>query len=203
MKHILLPLLLLLLSYPHPSHAHNGAVAIAVSVEGIVVDGDLSDWPEGMTRYEILHQGAGDPLTGTEDFHGIFQVGYNPQENALFVAVEVEDDSVVKKATGEVGWRTQETCEIYVKTTHEEGKEAGTQYHIKGSIPGVLGVGSVEDVEVEVQWGENGYRYEWRIDFDRVNAGQTHLQSEMIIGFDVAIWEKDEDSSSSWVETRK
>ena len=31
-----------------PLSAHNGAVAIAVPVEGIVVDGDLSDWPEGM-----------------------------------------------------------------------------------------------------------------------------------------------------------
>jgi len=33
-----------------PLYAHNGAVAIAVPVEGIVVDGDLSDWPEGMAR---------------------------------------------------------------------------------------------------------------------------------------------------------
>ncbi len=41
-------ILLLVLSYPHPTHAHNGAVAIAVPVEGITVDGDLSDWPEGL-----------------------------------------------------------------------------------------------------------------------------------------------------------
>ncbi|MBT7912798.1 SpoIIE family protein phosphatase [Candidatus Bathyarchaeota archaeon] len=191
--------LLFFLLHPYPSHAHNGAVAIAVPVEGITVDGDLSDWPEGMREYEIVHQEVGDPLTGAEDFRGVFQVGYNLQENALFVAVEVEDDSVVKRAIGEVSWRTQETCEIYVKAKHEEGNEMTTQYHIKGSIPGVLGVGSVEDVKVEVQWEESGYRYEWRIDFDRVSAGQTRLQSEMIIGFDVAIWEKDEDDSSSWV----
>ena len=35
-----------------PLLAHNGDVAIAVPVEGIVVDGDLSDWPE--RTYEIL-----------------------------------------------------------------------------------------------------------------------------------------------------
>ena len=35
-------LILLLLAVP--LIAHNGAVAIAVPVEGIVVDGDLSDW---------------------------------------------------------------------------------------------------------------------------------------------------------------
>ena len=35
--------LLLLAALSRPSGAHNGAVAIAVPVEGIVVDGDLSD----------------------------------------------------------------------------------------------------------------------------------------------------------------
>ena len=38
--------LILLLLLAVPLNAHNGAVAIAVPVEGIVVDGDLSDWPE-------------------------------------------------------------------------------------------------------------------------------------------------------------
>jgi hypothetical protein len=36
----LLPLIL-----AWPAQAHNGAVALAVPVEGITVDGDLSDWP--------------------------------------------------------------------------------------------------------------------------------------------------------------
>jgi len=47
-------LLSLLLSLP--VQAHNGAVAIAVPVEGITVDGDLSDWPEGMRKYSIQNQ---------------------------------------------------------------------------------------------------------------------------------------------------
>ena len=76
MKHIL-PFLLLLLLHPHPTTAHNGAVAIAVPVEGITVDGDLSDWPEGMREYEIAVQEAGDPLTGKEDFQGSFRIGFN------------------------------------------------------------------------------------------------------------------------------
>jgi hypothetical protein len=42
----LLTLGLLLIAFLCPLYAHNGAVAIAVPVEGIVVDGDLSDWPE-------------------------------------------------------------------------------------------------------------------------------------------------------------
>jgi len=42
------------LCYGCSVEAHNGKVAIAVPVEGIVVDGDLSDWPEDMRRYPIL-----------------------------------------------------------------------------------------------------------------------------------------------------
>jgi hypothetical protein len=46
---MILTLLLLLVAVP--LSAHNGAVAIAVPVEGIVVHGDLSDWPKGMDEY--------------------------------------------------------------------------------------------------------------------------------------------------------
>ena len=66
MKHIL-PLVLLLLLQPHPSHSHNGAVAIAVPVEGITVDGDLSDWPEGMREYDIELYESGDAPRDSSD----------------------------------------------------------------------------------------------------------------------------------------
>ena len=46
--------LLLALVLPHFAYAHNGAVAIAMPVEGIVIDGELSDWPEGMRQYPIV-----------------------------------------------------------------------------------------------------------------------------------------------------
>ena len=91
MKHILL-LPLLLLSFPHPTSAHNGAVAIAVPVEGIVVDGDLSDWPEGMREYPIELPESGDKPVDEEDFQGSFRIGFNEQENALYVAVGALDD---------------------------------------------------------------------------------------------------------------
>ena len=45
--------ILALLLLAAPLYAHNGAVAIAVPVEGIVVDGDLSDWQDGRTDYGI------------------------------------------------------------------------------------------------------------------------------------------------------
>jgi len=89
-----IPLLSLLLSLP--VQAHNGAVAVAVPVEGITVDGDLSDWPDGLPHYPIalgkeLHYKSRDIV----DFRAAFQVGYSINENALYLAIKVEDESII------------------------------------------------------------------------------------------------------------
>ena len=79
-----------------PATAHNGALAIAVPVEGIKVDGDLSDWPVEMRRYPIaLFADGSDRPKDTMDFQGDFRVGYNERENTLYFAVEMQDESVV------------------------------------------------------------------------------------------------------------
>jgi len=59
------------------AEAHNGQAGVAYPLAGITVDGDLSDWPEGMRRYPILHNDDGDPTGGAGDFRGFFRVGYN------------------------------------------------------------------------------------------------------------------------------
>ena len=61
-----------------------------------VVDGDLSDWPADLIRYPILFQEAGAPLRSAADFSGSFRVGYDPAENALYIAVEVADGVQIK-----------------------------------------------------------------------------------------------------------
>ena len=55
---------LLVLGLSGPAVAHNGAVAIAVPVEGIAIDGDLSDWPEGLVRYPVALHVYGDKPEG-------------------------------------------------------------------------------------------------------------------------------------------
>ncbi len=60
----LLYVALLLTALSCPAAAHNGAVAIAVPLEGIVVDGDLSDWLSwgqlgGLGDVVLAGQGAG------------------------------------------------------------------------------------------------------------------------------------------------
>ncbi len=57
----ILSILLLCLTIPRHISAHNGAMAIAEPVRGITIDGDLSDWPEGMATYTVGRAEALDP----------------------------------------------------------------------------------------------------------------------------------------------
>ena len=199
MKHILLlllPLLLLILLHPHPSHAHNGAVAIAVPVQGIVVDGDLSEWPDGMREYEIELCEYGDKPVNEEDFKGWFRVGYNEQENALYVAVEVQDESVVVDESAGTAWDSKDGCEVYVDEGHGKNGVPVTQYAIRGKN---RSVSSWENIEVKVQRSVDFHQYEWRIDLNGTNDGRVELCSGMLVVVDVVVCDKDSDGSFSWM----
>ena len=86
-----------------PVAAHNGAVALAYPVDGITVDGDLSAWPEGLGQYPIsypiLFYNPYVPLHSKKpiderDHRGAFRLAYNVEGNALFLGVEVQDESI-------------------------------------------------------------------------------------------------------------
>lgn len=153
--------LLFLLAALGRAEAHNGAVAIAVPVAGITIDGDFSDWPADMRRYPILHREDGIRLKNAEDFQGEFRVGYNATENALYVAVEVQDESTVTDTTtAGAPWDTptQDGCAVYLEPGHREENTSPAQYMSWGNTRRVDGVGRVEDVEVEVQRGAGLHR---------------------------------------------
>ena len=189
--------LLLLTSLP-PAHAYPGRVAVAYPVEGIAVDGDLSDWPEEMIAYPLLFQDDGNPLHGSGDFGGSFRVGYSEQENALYIAVKVEDDSVVKGQPEQKGYNTQDGCEIYLHG-HQPGQKVPVQYFLRGPNRGTWGPDTSKNMQVEVNWEESGYQLEWRIDIGSASNGTAFLHPEMELGFDVSIWDKDQDGTASWI----
>jgi serine phosphatase RsbU (regulator of sigma subunit)/ligand-binding sensor domain-containing protein len=203
--------LLLLFSQPHPSHAHNGAVAIAVPVEGITVDGDFSDWPEGMREYPTELPEYGVAPRDSADFQGWFRIGYNEDENALYVAVEVRDESlVIDSVVSETFSDDSDGCEVYVDIGLEKEDAPIVQHGIWGNlrrrysfgIPGSF-VNQLQeewrDVEVEVQRNEGSHHYEWRISIDGMSKGEIELRPQTLLGFDVVVCDKDEDGSFSWM----
>ena len=139
---------LLLCGSSMPLHAHNGAVAIAVPVEGIIVDGDLADWPEDMVKYPIRRVEAGVPVQDEADLQGFFRIGYSEGKNALYIAVEALDQSVVIDTSSTPDWDTQDGCEVYIDAVHGRENASGGQYSVRGEA---LGVYEFADVSVRVQ----------------------------------------------------
>jgi hypothetical protein len=95
-----------LLGGTSPGYSQNAAVGIAYPAKGITVDGDLSDWPKGLQTYRIERIEFGDKLTGKDDLNSHFRIAYNASERALYLAVEVSDDSLVLDGPGQPVWNS-------------------------------------------------------------------------------------------------
>lgn len=177
-----------------PTYGQNGSVGIAYPAKSITVDGDLGDWPEGLRSYPIARIETGDKLVGKDDVEAHFRLAFNPGERALYVAVDVRDDSVVLDAPGEVSWNTQDSCELFIDSVHAAGEPAITQYARYGDRNRVTGPPGASEKSMKVAVSRTDHRivYEWRIE-----AAQ-QLEPGRVIGFDVSVADKDQDGSFSW-----
>ena len=77
-------------------------------VEGITVDGDLSDWPDDLERYPICRPGRGILPTYGEDLTAWFRVAYSKADSTLYVAAEAVDDTI----------SAQDGCLVYIGDPH-------------------------------------------------------------------------------------
>ncbi len=182
----------LLLSGLQTAYAHSGTTALAYPVQGITIDGDLSDWPTDLAVYPIAHAEYGDPPDGPQDVEGHFRIGYDLDQNALYVAIIVQDQSVVIADADSSSWDNQDGCELYIDSAHLHTGSTLIQYARYGDQTQVYGR---TDDKHDVAVRRTGTRqvYEWRIDVaDAMRPGQS-------LGFDLSIADMDEDGSFSWL----
>jgi signal transduction histidine kinase len=191
-------LILLAFGFPGEAEATPEKIALGYPVEGITVDGDLSDWPEDMIRYPVLFQEHGDKLRGVRDFEGWMQVGYSQEENALYVAASVLDDSIVKGWPGEGSWDTQDGGELYLYR-HQPDQKGPVQYFARENGHGVHGPDRPENVQSVMAWREDGYQFEWRIDITGSSGGRVELRPDQEFGFDLSLYDQDRDGTGSWI----
>ncbi len=177
-----------------PAYGQNGAIGIAYPAKGIVIDGDLSDWPKDLKTYPIERIEFGDKLSSKEDLKAHFRVAYDASEHALYVAVEVKDNSILTETQGEVVWNSQDSCELFVDANHIGGGSPVEQFARYGSqnqIVSPLGT-SEKAMKVGVTRTDSTIVYEWRIE----TPGS--LDPDRVIGFDVSVADKDKDGTFSW-----
>ncbi|MBT5589606.1 MAG: hypothetical protein HOJ45_16525, partial [Gemmatimonadetes bacterium] len=179
-----------------PTAAHNGAVAHAPALEGIVIDGDLSDWPDDTQWLPITHLEAGIPVNGEKDLQAWHAIGHGEDGTVLLIAVRVEDDVWVDDPNT-VYYSQVDGVEIYVDATHDD---QSSQFEYRGSHY------TVEfSEEAAMQRGENTQTYEWRIPLadlpGAAEAGIARLSSEHPVGYDVVVVDVDQANQRdySWV----
>jgi hypothetical protein len=196
----------------------------APALEGIAIDGDLSDWPDSMTihsldklfHYDGMRQRFEDlertDLVEPDDLSAAFAVGYSPEEQLLYVAVIVRDETLIASSTSHL---TTDAVELFVdglrgdrRVSHREGielPEIPVQQYI--AIPGdgpvyglpephnpVLTGGDVKKTGTRMAFRREGdiTTYEWAIQvFDRYPDEPTRLEPGKRIGFDVAVADED------------
>lgn len=191
-------------------HAHNGHIASAEPVNDITIDGDLSDWPSEMKRQFIASTiFLCDGSTDRDGFKGSYRVGCNYQENALYVAFEIEDDTIVLDPIGDEEWSARDGCEIFLSLEHQGDESLPVQYVYRDQPASIFDNRFNEDLAKQVKAArasdDNHLVYEWRIDLTGLSEGKCELAKGATIGFDVAYLDRDSEqdyafySSSSGV----
>lgn len=186
--------------------------AAAYILEDVDIDGDLDDWPEDMPSYPIATKTAAYGATDIEhadlatstDLSPRFKMGYDPDEDLVYLAVEVRDDA---KWTGN-GYAATDACEVYVSGLSGRNPLQYVMIPGKGSYgPGYDGNpglyrGSMRNTRTRGAFQRRGdvTVYEWAIEvFDRYPDRPTDLEAGGTIGFDVVVVDKDATGATAWV----
>ena len=206
LSRILTGFILFSLSFYAPAMAHNGAVAIAVPVEGITIDGDLADWPGEMQWYPISITAGGAPPRDAVDLTARFKIGYHLQENALYAAVEVRDESTQIDEIHGPHWYLLDGCEIYVDAAHSQEDLLFERYAVLGEFRrmypqqgGTLMLEDRSDIALSVQHRGQIHIYEWRINVGEQGKEGIRLEPGRSLGLEIAVLDRDADGSSSWM----
>jgi RNA polymerase sigma factor (sigma-70 family) len=189
---------------------------VARPLAGIVIDGDLGDWPANIERHRIERgngQGArnrslADRPEGTAPAD--FSVGYDPERNLIYLAVVVRDARpVVGQAdpwhtdamevfldgrfdpgtTGRVIWKGDMTAEAMPVMQYAGIPAKGGVYGQSDGNPALM-YGDVRKTRTTMAWTRRDgvITYEWAIQaFDRYPDRPSRLEPGRRLGFDVAV----------------
>ncbi|MCL6265976.1 beta-lactamase family protein [Flagellimonas myxillae] len=170
------------------------AIAYAIPMQNFNLDGDLSEWPSTMIQYPIKNAELGEKPAGEEDFHGNFRIAYNPDQNEVYIAMEISDESTVMVPPEDSFWDNQDGLELYVNEKSLKTGSPVTQYSEYGDQRNAYGARTAWDkVEMAKKKTDKGKTIEWKLKLDgKIEEGSS-------LGMDLVAIDKDEDESFTWL----
>ena len=186
--------LILVFSTSQFSFANNGKVTFAYPLEGIIIDGDFSDWDD--LHMTPLSEGL--PQNTSEiDFNAKFMVGYGLSEKALYFVVEIEDDDYILDKSKP--WHQKDNLVLYFNPLHSE--RAATASMLILNEEGI----DIEQPDASHQFLKEG-NIEWKM---RKKGKKRYYEGKVIlgnnikafksIGFDILIVDADEKANTKYV----
>ncbi|CAA9219682.1 MAG: hypothetical protein AVDCRST_MAG56-682 [uncultured Cytophagales bacterium] len=178
----------------HHAKAQNTAIAYAYPVGKLTVDGDLSDWPKGLTKYRLTEDNGIKPKSAA-DFTAHYRVAYDPDNRSVYVGVEVTDDDHVVDTTKSPAWNTQDCHELYVDARHLPFGSGVAAFMLSKTFRDtnkmlsdpVSAAYSWDNIEARTVRQGNLTTYEWRVDLGE------HVYPGRSIGLDLNVFDKDND----------
>ncbi len=187
----------LLLLIAAPADAHNGAAAVALPGRGITVDGDLGDWPADAARYPVANTEFGVNPRDSLDLRAQVRFAWDPAASALYVGVDVEDESTVFDDSASRTWNTEDGCEVYLDLRHDD-QSVAAQHVLRGRdrlgspVPGVPALATAA-----MRTAPGRRTYEWALNL--AGLPPANGPPGVTISVDVAVTDRDADGSFSWV----
>jgi CubicO group peptidase (beta-lactamase class C family) len=177
--------------------AHNGSIAHAYPLNRISIDGDLSDWPKDIVRYQIGTFLSDERPNDKADFSGFFQLGYRMEDRSLYIAFSITDDDFVEDTSADVKWNTQDGLELSIDPRHLLTGSGVASFMYSAKLRNInkafydpfVAKASWDMMEVIMKRNGNQRIYEWRI------ALGDQLVSGKSIGLDFLAFDRDKDGS--------
>ena len=190
---LLLPALL----FVQQLQAHNGVIAYAYPLGKIIVDGNLSDWPQDGRRYAVNTLLSESKPNGDDDFSAWFQVGYRQDNRSFYIALTITDNDFVEDTSANVRFNSQDCLELCIDGRHLPFGSGVASFMYSKKLRNInnsfydpfTSKASWDIMEVAVSRNGNTRTYEWRVDLGN------ELEVGKSIGIDFNIFDKDTDGS--------
>lgn len=173
------------------------------------VNGDLTDWPSGLTDNAVqeYYSSLTNP-TGPDDFSMSFKAYYNPWPtvNKLYIGVTVTDDEERRTpGSGDASWIIDQ-LEMYIDGNHDHTGSYTYPVDFQQYLFSLDGTaiisGAAEPAGCEWAYTKAGTTYEFEFAltvYDQYDTDVHVLQPGQTIGFDMSWPDQDDSTGDSWI----